>query len=61
MVLDVRTDKNVPPLPPHVTSEQAKGVASALLHGDPDGAQVAVNSARAVAAQMFGSVRMGGP
>ena len=36
VVLDVLTDKNVPPLPAHVTFEQAKGVASALLHRDPD-------------------------
>jgi len=25
----------VPPLPPHVTFEQAKGLATALVHGDP--------------------------
>ncbi len=55
VLIDVRTDKNVPPLPAHVTFEQAKGVASALLHGDPDARRVAVNSARAVAAQIFAS------
>lgn len=53
VVLDVLTDKNVPPLPAHVTFEQAKGVASALLHRDPDAGAVVANSARAVAAQMF--------
>ena len=35
VVLDVITDKNVPPLPAHVTFEQAKGVASALLQRRP--------------------------
>ena len=53
VVLDVLTDKNVPPLPAHVTFDQAKGVAGALLHGDPDAGAVMANSARAVASQMF--------
>jgi pyruvate dehydrogenase (quinone) len=34
-VLDVVTDPEVPPLPPHIRLEHAKGMASALLHGDP--------------------------
>jgi pyruvate dehydrogenase (quinone) len=52
-VLDVMTDKNVPPLPGHITFEQAKGVAHSVLHGDPDGVPVIENSAQAVAARMF--------
>lgn len=35
-VLDVRTDPDVPPLPPHITFEQAKGYMSALFKGDPN-------------------------
>jgi pyruvate dehydrogenase (quinone) len=35
-VLDVKTDPNVPPLPPHISYEQAKKYAQALLKGDPD-------------------------
>ncbi len=35
-VLDVRCDPDVPPIPPHATFEQVKGVASALLKGDED-------------------------
>jgi pyruvate dehydrogenase (quinone) len=35
-VLDVRTDPNVPPIPPHVTFEQAKDTAEAMLKGDPN-------------------------
>jgi pyruvate dehydrogenase (quinone) len=35
-VLDFRTDPDVPPIPPHATFEQAKDLAKALLHGDPN-------------------------
>jgi pyruvate dehydrogenase (quinone) len=35
-VLDFRTDPDVPPIPPHATYEQAKDLAKALLHGDPN-------------------------
>jgi pyruvate dehydrogenase (quinone) len=57
VLLDVITDKNVPPLPPHVTLEQAKGFAQSLLRGDPDATQVVENSARAVASQLFAKFR----
>jgi pyruvate dehydrogenase (quinone) len=33
-VLDFRTDPDVPPIPPHVTFEQAKDAATALFKGD---------------------------
>ena len=33
-LLDVRTDPNVPPIPPHATFEQAKDSAQAMLKGD---------------------------
>ncbi|MBF6333058.1 thiamine pyrophosphate-requiring protein [Nocardia transvalensis] len=35
-VLDVRTDPEVPPIPPHATYEQIKEMGKAILHGDPD-------------------------
>jgi pyruvate dehydrogenase (quinone) len=35
-LLDVRTDPDVPPIPPHATFEQAKDAAMALMKGDPD-------------------------
>jgi pyruvate dehydrogenase (quinone) len=57
VLLDVVGDKNVPPLPAHITLEQAKGVAPSLLHRDPDAIAVAENSARAVAARLFASMR----
>jgi pyruvate dehydrogenase (quinone) len=40
VVLEVRTDPDVPPLPPHITFEQAKAYTSAILHGDPDSAAI---------------------
>jgi pyruvate dehydrogenase (quinone) len=36
MVIDAITDPDVPPLPPHITLEQAKAYASALFKGDPN-------------------------
>jgi pyruvate dehydrogenase (quinone) len=43
-VLEVVTDPNVPPLPPHITLEQAKHFAFAIAKGDPDGYEVASTS-----------------
>jgi pyruvate dehydrogenase (quinone) len=39
-VLDVHTDPNVPPIPPHATFEQIKDAAAAMLHGDEDARSV---------------------
>ncbi|MCX5771536.1 MAG: thiamine pyrophosphate-dependent enzyme, partial [Candidatus Hydrogenedentes bacterium] len=36
VVLDVLTDPDVPPLPPHIKFEQARKYMSAIVHGDPD-------------------------
>jgi pyruvate dehydrogenase (quinone) len=35
VVYEALTDPEVPPLPPHITIEQAKNLSSALLGGDP--------------------------
>jgi pyruvate dehydrogenase (quinone) len=35
-VLEAITDPNVPPLPPHISLEQAKHFASSLYHGDAE-------------------------
>jgi pyruvate dehydrogenase (quinone) len=35
-VLDVVVDPDVPPLPPHLTGEQARNMVTALWRGDPD-------------------------
>jgi len=36
VLLDVVTDPNVPPLPPHISFKQAKAFASSLIKGDVD-------------------------
>ena len=48
VVLEVRTDPNVPPLPPHITLAQAKAFTSSLVKGDPDEGSVLVNTAKEV-------------
>src|SRR5437588_3306479 len=40
VVLEAITDPEVPPLPPHITLEQAKALRSALLPGDPSTARI---------------------
>jgi pyruvate dehydrogenase (quinone) len=39
-VIDVYTDPDVPPLPPHVTFKQARAFAESILKGDPDRAGI---------------------
>ncbi|HDR9056240.1 thiamine pyrophosphate-requiring protein [Burkholderia vietnamiensis] len=48
VVLEVKSDPEVPPLPPHVTLQQAKHLAQALVKGDPREANVIVETARQV-------------
>ncbi len=40
VVYEAVTDPEVPPLPPHITLEQAKALSSALLAGDPKAGQI---------------------
>jgi pyruvate dehydrogenase (quinone) len=35
-LLEVKVDPEVPPLPPHITTEQAKKMARAMVKGDPE-------------------------
>jgi pyruvate dehydrogenase (quinone) len=37
-LLDIRTDPDVPPIPPHATFAEVKSTASAVLHGDENAA-----------------------
>jgi pyruvate dehydrogenase (quinone) len=39
-ILDIYTDPDVPPLPPHVSFKQAREFAESLMKGDPDRAGV---------------------
>jgi pyruvate dehydrogenase (quinone) len=45
-VIDVVTDPEVPPLPPHIRMEHAKGLARALFHGDPEAGRIVRQSLR---------------
>jgi pyruvate dehydrogenase (quinone) len=40
VVYEAVTDPEVPPLPPHITLEQAKALSSALMAGDPDSGKI---------------------
>jgi pyruvate dehydrogenase (quinone) len=53
VVLEMVTDPNVPPLPPHITMKQAKAYLEALIKGDPD----SVEMVKASAKQMWAKVR----
>jgi pyruvate dehydrogenase (quinone) len=46
VVYEAVTDPEVPPLPPHITIEQAKALTSALLKGDPDAGRIMQQSFR---------------
>jgi len=45
-VIDAHCDPDVPPLPPHITFEQAKGYLSSIFKGDPNLAGIVKQSAR---------------
>ncbi|MBC9878564.1 thiamine pyrophosphate-requiring protein [Bradyrhizobium sp. INPA01-394B] len=46
VVLEVKTDPEVPPLPPHITLQQAKNFSLALLKGDPNESSMIKGAAR---------------
>lgn len=54
-VLDMVTDPNVPPLPPHITLKQARNFMSALLGGEPELGSVLANTAREVIGSLLPS------
>ena len=56
VVLEVKTDPEVPPLPPHITLKDAKNFAETLVKGDPDEGSLIKGSAR----QMLSSILPGG-
>ena len=53
VVLEIRTDPNVPPLPPHITLTQAKHFMSTLLRGDPQEGSVIVGAAKELLSSML--------
>jgi pyruvate dehydrogenase (quinone) len=53
VVVEFKTDPEVPPLPPHITLKQAKGFASSLIEGDPEEGSVILGTARQVLASVL--------
>jgi pyruvate dehydrogenase (quinone) len=53
VVLEVKTDPEVPPLPPHVTIDQARQFMRTLMEGDPQERNVIVDTAKQVMASVL--------
>jgi pyruvate dehydrogenase (quinone) len=53
VVLEIKTDPEVPPLPPHVTLVQARKFMRTLMEGDPEEGSVIVNTAKQVMASVL--------
>ncbi|HEY3813758.1 MAG TPA: thiamine pyrophosphate-requiring protein [Caulobacteraceae bacterium] len=56
VVLEVKTDPEVPPLPPHITFEEARNLTSALLHHDSSEGAAMKGSARQVLSNVLADV-----
>lgn len=56
VVLEFKTDPEVPPLPSHITFNQAKNFASMLVKGDPAEGHLIADTAR----QVLSSILPGG-
>jgi pyruvate dehydrogenase (quinone) len=52
VVLEVKTDPEVPPLPPHITFEEAKHLTEALGKGDPHERSIITETAKQVFASL---------
>ncbi len=59
VLIDARVDRNVPPLPAHVSVPQALGVAKSLLRGDPEAGRVVTEGARSVAKEVGARIGVG--
>lgn len=57
VILDVCTDPDTPPLPPHITLQDAKNMAVTLAEGDPAEGAVITQTARGMAAALFAKAR----
>ena len=53
VVIEFKTDPDVPPLPPHITLKQAKAFMSTLVKGDPDEGSILLSTARQVMASVL--------
>jgi pyruvate dehydrogenase (quinone) len=53
VLLEAITDPEVPPLPPHIERDQAKNLAKALLHRDPNAREIIRQSLKGKAQDLF--------
>ncbi|HEX4345612.1 MAG TPA: thiamine pyrophosphate-requiring protein [Solirubrobacteraceae bacterium] len=53
VVLEAITDPDVPPLPPHITLEQAKALTFALAHGDPSRVEIIKQAAKGMLEELL--------
>jgi pyruvate dehydrogenase (quinone) len=53
-LIEALVDPEIPPLPPHVTIDQAKSMTGALLSGDPEASGVASKSLKSVLSTFVG-------
>ncbi|MEC3957477.1 thiamine pyrophosphate-requiring protein [Nocardia sp. CDC153] len=53
VLLDIHTDPEVPPIPPHATWEQMKATAEAILKGDPGGWHLMAQGAKTKAQEFI--------
>ena len=57
VVLEVKTDPEVPPLPPHITLEQARQFMHMMVKGDPVEGRVLVNTAKELLSSLWSGHR----
>jgi pyruvate dehydrogenase (quinone) len=53
VLLEFIVDPDVPPLPPHITFEQARAFMTAMIKGDPDNAGIIRQSVKQLAARLM--------
>jgi pyruvate dehydrogenase (quinone) len=53
VVLEVKTDPEVPPLPPHITFKQAKNFMSAIVAPDPNERGMLLGAAKEMISTVF--------
>ena len=53
VVLDVRCDPDIPPIPPHAEFEQIKDAAESIMKGDPDAAGIVRKGMKTKAQELF--------
>lgn len=54
VILDVRCDPNIPPIPPHADFAQLKDAAEAIIKGDPDSFGIVTKGLRTKAQELLG-------